>query len=86
MQTVIHGKLKAGTPILVRGQRAKLVGAVSMDLISIDVSDVEGVKVGDPVELWGESLSANEVAGFANTIGYDLITGVSQRVPRLYLD
>ena len=73
-----------GTPVLVNGERACLAGVVSMDLLSVDVTDFSDVSIGDPVELWGEHLSANEVAGYANTIGYDLISGVSRRVPRIY--
>jgi alanine racemase len=73
-----------GTPVLVNGERASLAGVVSMDLIGVDVTDLSNVSIGDPVELWGEHLSANEVASYANTIGYDLISGVSRRVPRVY--
>ncbi len=73
-----------GTPVLVNGERAYLAGVVSMDLISVDVTDLSKVSIGDLVELWGEHLSANEVASYANTIGYDLISGVSRRVPRVY--
>ncbi len=75
---------KNGTPVLVKGERASLAGVVSMDLIGVDVTDLSNVSIGDPVELWGEHLSANEVASYANTIGYDLISGVSRRVPRVY--
>lgn len=75
---------KNGTPVLVKGQKAKLVGTVSMDLISVDVTDIDEVQVGDSVELWGENLSVNNVASWAGTIGYDLITAVSKRVPRTY--
>jgi len=73
-----------GTPVLINGERAKLAGVVSMDLISVDVTELSKISVGDPVELWGENLCANEVAKCANTIGYDLISGVSRRVPRVY--
>ena len=73
-----------GTPVLINGERAYLAGVVSMDLISVDVTDLSNVSIGDLVELWGEHLSANEVASYANTIGYDLISGVSRRVPRVY--
>jgi len=76
---------KNGTPVLVNGKRAKLVGAVSMDLITVDVTAIKNVSIGDKVELWGANLPANEVARWADTIGYDLITGVSQRVPRIYI-
>ncbi|MDQ7048788.1 MAG: alanine racemase C-terminal domain-containing protein [Enterobacterales bacterium] len=75
-----------GTPVYIRGQFAPLVGHVSMDLISVDVSDISQVQIGDKVELWGENLSANRVAEYADTIGYDLITGISQRVKRIYLE
>ncbi len=73
-----------GTPVLIHGQRAPLAGVVSMDLISVDITDIDGVKIGDKAELWGANLCANEVAGYAGTIGYDLVTGVSSRVPRKY--
>ncbi len=73
-----------GTPVLVRGQRSPLVGTVSMDMITIDVTEVDGVEVGDPVELWGSSLSVNEVAACAGTIGYELLAGLTGRVPITY--
>jgi len=77
---------KDGTPVYIGGHFAPLVGHVSMDLISIDVTDIPQVKIGDPAELWGKNLSANRVAEEADTIGYDLITGVGQRVKRIYLE
>ena len=75
---------KNGTPVLVNGEKTELSGSVSMDLLSIDVTDISKVGIGDKVELWGENLCANEVARYAGTIGYDLISGVSPRVPRIY--
>lgn len=62
-----------------------LAGRVSMDMITIDVTDIENVQVGDTIELWGELLAADEVAKSAGTIAYDLFTGVSKRVPRVYM-
>jgi len=73
-----------GTPVLVNGQRVPLVGRVSMDMISVDLTDLEKVEVGDPVELWGENLSVNEVAGCAGTIGYEILAGLTGRVPVSY--
>ena len=73
---------KDGTPVLVNGCRAPLVGTVSMDMLTVDVTDVESVKVGDEVELWGKSLSVNEVASHAGTIGYELLTRMPARVAR----
>ena len=62
-----------------------LVGRVSMDMITIDVSALKDVRIGDRIELWGEHVSVDEVAKYAGTISYDLFTGVSKRVPRVYL-
>lgn len=73
-----------GTPLLIAGQKAYLAGRVSMDMITADISQCSNIKVGDPVELWGQTINANDVANCAETIGYDLLTGVSQRVPRHY--
>jgi len=71
----------SGTPVLVNGQRARTVGRVSMDMISIDVSELPGVGVGTPVTLWGEGLSADEVGAAASTLSYELFTKVTARVP-----
>ncbi len=80
----------SGTPVgvlsSVTGEihRVSLVGRVSMDMITIDVSAIARVKVGDVVELWGATIPADEVALKAETIAYELFTGVSKRVPRVY--
>ena len=71
-----------GTPILVNGHRARVVGRVSMDKITVDVTDIPLAQVGDPVELWGIQLAVDEVANAAGTIGYELLTGVAPRVPK----
>lgn len=76
---------KNGTPLLIAGQRASLVGRVSMDMITADISLCSHIKIGDSVELWGNNINANEVAQHAQTIGYQLLTGVSQRVKRCYV-
>lgn len=73
-----------GTPVFVGGEVVPLVGSVSMDMITVDVTDHSGVSVGDLVELWGSNLLVNEVAECAGTIGYELLTGVTSRVPRIY--
>ena len=73
-----------GTPVVVKGQRASIVGRVSMDMITIDVTDLTGIEVGDQVCLWGKGLSINEVAHHAGTIGYELMTRVTQRLPIQY--
>jgi len=73
----------SGTPVVVNNQRAKLVGRVSMDMLTIDVTNIANVKVGSEVILWGaQGPSVDEVAQHSGTIGYELVTAVTQRVPR----
>ncbi len=72
-----------GTPVLVAGQRASLAGRVSMDMITVDVTDLDQVKIGDEVILWGPGLPAGEVARHAGTIGYELTTRMPARTPRV---
>jgi alanine racemase len=73
-----------GTPVLVNGRRASLVGHVSMDMIAIDLFGHEDARVGDPVILWGEGLPIEQVAPWASSIPYELICGVTARVtPRI---
>ena len=74
-----------GTPVLVAGQRAALVGRVSMDLLTVDVTDLAGVEVGAEVELWGRNLPVGEVARAAGTIGYELLAGLPRRLRREYV-
>jgi len=73
-----------GTPVFVSGKVVPLVGTVSMDMITVDVTGHAGVSIGDPVELWGSNLSVSEVAEHAGTISYELLAGVTSRVPRIY--
>ena len=77
---------KSGTPVLINGHRAPLAGRVSMDLISVDVTDLSHVKIGDTAILWGKSLSANEVASCADSIGYELVTRMPKRVARVFVN
>jgi alanine racemase len=70
-----------GTPVLVNGKRTRTVGRVSMDMICVDISDVAGAYIGAPVTLWGEGLSADEVAAAAGTVSYELLCALAPRVP-----
>ncbi len=70
----------SGTPVLVSGRRAALAGRVSMDMITIDLTDHPEASVGDPVILWGRGLPAEEIARQAGTIPYELFCQVTQRV------
>lgn len=73
-----------GTPVLVSGRIVPLVGQVSMDYLTVDVTDCEHVSVGDEVTLWGEELPASIIAECANTISYELFTSLHPRVTRQY--
>jgi alanine racemase len=70
----------SGTPVLVNGRRAPLIGRVSMDMLTVDATDLACVATGDPVVLWGEGAPVEEIAARAGTIPYELVCGVSQRV------
>jgi alanine racemase len=70
-----------GTPVLVCGKKARTAGRVSMDLMTVDLTEVPDASVGSPVVLWGEGLSVDDVASAASTVGYQLLTSVSARVP-----
>jgi len=70
----------SGTPVLVGGVRAPIIGRVSMDLITIDLRAVPHARVGDRVVLWGSELQVEEIAAHAGTISYDLTCGMTKRV------
>jgi alanine racemase len=74
---------------LVRGQRAPYAGRVMMDMLTLDVTDIPGVAVDDEVTLIGtqdgETVDVDEMAARAGTISYEVLTGLMERVPRLYL-
>ena len=76
--------------VLIHGVRCPIVGNISMDLTTVDVSQVPGVAIGDEVLLLGEHdgafLSAADLAAAAGTIPYEVLTNVSRRVPRVYLN
>ncbi len=70
--------------VLIGGKKAPIVGRVCMDQLCVDVTDIENVKMGDTVTLFGPGLSADQVAQTAQTIGYELVCGITARVPRVY--
>ena len=86
----IHRSLGNRGSVLVRGKLAPIVGIVSMDVTMIDVTDIEGVEVGDVVTIYGtdecgQVLPANRVARSIGTVTSDLLCAVSQRVARIYV-
>jgi alanine racemase len=75
-----------GTPMLVDGVRTRMVGRVSMDMITVDLTAVPGASIGTEVTLWGRASSGavlpiDEVALAGGTVGYELMCAVAQRVP-----
>lgn len=75
---------KSGTPVVVNGVRTRIIGRVSMDMITVDLTPVPDAGPGAEVEFWGENLSINEVAGYCDTIPYTLMTCLTNRIPRIY--
>lgn len=69
-----------GTPILINGQRSRTLGRVSMDMLACDLTGIDA-GIGCPVTLWGEGLSADEVAAAAGTVSYELFCALARRVP-----
>jgi alanine racemase len=70
-----------GTPVWIGGRRVPLAGRVSMDMITVDLTDAPQVAAGDEAELWGAQVPVDEVAAAAGTIGYELLCALAPRVP-----
>lgn len=71
----------SGTPVLVDGIRTKVVGAVSMDMLTVDLTPCPQAGIGTPVELWGKEIKIDEVAAASGTVGYELMCALAPRVP-----
>jgi alanine racemase len=76
----------SGTPVWIDGKRYPLAGRVSMDMLAVDLGPDSELTVGTTVELWGEHISADEIAKQCDTISYELFCQLTPRVPRKYLD
>jgi alanine racemase len=70
-----------GTPVWAGGRRVPLVGRVSMDMITVDLTDAPAVDVGAEAELWGRQVPVDEVAERSGTVGYELLCALAGRVP-----
>jgi len=70
----------------VNGQLAPVIGNICMDMTMIDITGIEGVEEGDQVEIFGPNLSVEQIAAWSETIPYEILTGISQRVKRVYLE
>ncbi len=76
-------RLANGTPVTVNGVTVPLAGRVSMDMITLDLTDYPQASAGDRVVLWGHDPDTEEIAGRAGTISYELMSGLTQRVTRV---
>ncbi len=72
--------------IWVNGKFAPVIGTVCMDMIMIDITDIPGVKEGDSVTVFGKEIPVQQMAEWATTIPYEIMTGISQRVKRVYFE
>ena len=75
------GSNNGNTPVVVAGERTRIVGRVSMDMLCVDLSEIPQAGVGSPVILWGEGLPADEVAAVVGTVSYELLCALAARVP-----
>lgn len=73
-------RLPSGTPVLIRGRAAPTVGRVSMDMLAVELGDRPDVAVGDRAVLWGPGLGVDRLAARLETLPYELLCGISQRV------
>ena len=73
-----------GTPVGINGQIAALAGRVSMDMVTVDVTDCANLSLGAPAVLWGDQPSIDDVAARSGTIGYELMTRLTPRATRVY--
>ena len=69
-----------GTPVAVAGKASRVIGRVSMDMLTVDLTDIPEARLGDRVELWGKQVAANDVAAHCGTISYELFTRITRRV------
>ncbi len=82
--------LSSNGQVLYKGRRCRITGRVCMDQMMIDVTDIDDAKAGDVVTLIGtdgeDTITADELASWYGTIGYEVVCGISKRVPRIYVD
>ena len=70
--------------VIIKGKKAPITGRVCMDQFCVDITDIEDVRIGDEVIIFGSENSVNEIAEIAQTINYEIICGISKRIPRFY--
>jgi alanine racemase len=71
--------------MLIKDKTAPIIGNVCMDMTMLNVTGIPGVKAGDIVEVFGQGIKVQQLANQCDTIPYEIMTGISQRVKRVYL-
>lgn len=71
--------------VYIKGQYAPVIGRVAMDMAMINITDIPNLQVGDEVEIFGPNIAIQQLAEWCNTIPYEIMTGISQRVKRVYV-
>jgi alanine racemase len=83
----LRRSLSNGTgKVFIRGKFASVVGTIAMDMTMIDITNIPGVEEGDEAEVFGNNISVADVAKSIGTIPYEILTGISQRVKRIYIE
>jgi Alr-MurF fusion protein len=72
--------------VMIRNKFFPVIGSVCMDMTMIDITDLPGITTDDEVVVFGRGLTLNQLADWAGTIPYDIMTGISQRVKRVYIE
>ncbi|MBQ2759499.1 MAG: alanine racemase [Clostridia bacterium] len=70
--------------VIIKGKKAPIIGRICMDQFCVDITDIEDVSLGDEVIIFGDGLSVDVLAEIAQTINYEIICGISKRIPRIY--
>jgi alanine racemase len=72
--------------VFINGKEAPVIGTVAMDMTMIDVTDIPNIAEGDEVEIFGKHIPVQQVAKWSDTIAYEILTGINQRVKRIYVE
>lgn len=74
------------TPVLINNQRSRILGRISMDMLTVDLTHIQDAGINSPVVLWGEGVSVDEVAQHAGTANYELLCALAPRVEKIALN
>jgi alanine racemase len=77
-------RMSGRAEVVVAGRRCKVIGAITMDMAMVDVTDVPAAALGDPVTLIGDGVTVEELAAWSDTVSWEVYCGISKRVPRVY--